>query len=146
MFQGRYLQTMDEKGRVMIPAKFREVLKSRYDERLVLTNYDGCLLAFPFEEWRQLQERINQKSWFIKEVRQFSRFFVSSAVECPLDRQGRVLIPQALRDFAELDREVVLAGMNNRIEIWRKEKWEQEFRLSVENLDQIVQVIAELGL
>ena len=146
MFRGRFLHAIDEKGRIMVPAKFREELRTKYDERLIITNFDNCLVAYPFEEWRKLEEKLSQKSWVKKEVRSFIRFFISGATECPLDDQGRVLIPPTLREYAALEKEVVLAGMLNRIEIWNKERWDQENRASVENLDTLTEVLAELGV
>lgn len=146
MFRGRFLHAIDEKGRIMVPAKFREELRTRYDERLIITNFDNCLVAYPFAEWQRLEEKLSQKSWVKKEVRSFIRFFISGATECPLDDQGRVLIPPTLREYAALEKEVVLAGMLNRIEIWNNERWDQENRASVENLDTLTEVLAELGV
>ncbi len=130
----------------MVPARFREELRARYDERLIITNFDNCLVAYPFEEWHKLEEKLSQKSWVKKEVRSFIRFFISGATECPLDDQGRVLIPPTLREYAELEKKVVLAGMLNKIEIWNKDRWDQENRASVENLDTLTEVLAELGV
>lgn len=146
MFRGRFLHTIDDKGRIMVPARFREELRANYDERLIITNLDGCLVAYPAAEWSKLEEKLMQKSQVKKEVKAFIRFFVSGASECSLDDQGRVLVPPSLREYAALEREVVLAGMLNRIEIWNKEKWNQEISSSVENLDQLTEVLADLGL
>jgi MraZ protein len=146
MFRGRYEHTIDPKGRVSIPAKFRDVLGKKYDDRLFVTNFDGCLVAFPFEEWIHLEEKVSSLSMVKKEARSFLRFFYSSAVECTLDKQGRILIPQTLREYADLDKEVVLVGQLKKIEIWSKDRWSEQMIRAHENFDQISDVLSELGL
>jgi len=146
MFRGRHEHTIDPKGRVSIPAKFREVLGKKYDDRLVITNFDGCLVAYPHEEWIRLEEKASSLSMVKKETRAFMRFFYSSAIECILDKQGRILIPQTLREYADLDKEVVLVGQLRKIEIWSKKRWSEEIIKAHENFDQISDVLSELGL
>ena len=146
MFRGRYEHTIDPKGRVSIPAKFREVLGKKYDDRLFVTNFDGCLVAYPYDEWIQLEEKASSLSMVKKETRSFMRFFYASAIECTLDKQGRILIPQTLREYADLDKEVVLAGQLKKIEIWSKKRWSEEVIQAHENFDQISDVLSELGL
>ncbi len=146
MFRGRHEHTIDPKGRVSIPAKFREVLGKKYDDRLVVTNFDGCLVAYPYEEWILLEEKASSLSMVKKETRAFMRFFYSSAIECTLDKQGRILIPQTLRDYADLDKEVVLVGQLRKIEIWSKKRWSEEIIKAHENFDEISDVLSELGL
>jgi len=146
MFRGRHEHTIDPKGRVSIPAKFREILTKKYDERLVITNFDGCLVAYPYEEWIRLEEKASSLSMVKKETRSFMRFFYSSAIECILDKQGRILIPQTLREYADLEKEVVLVGQLRKIEIWSKERWNEQIVKAHENFDQISEVLSELGL
>jgi MraZ protein len=146
MFRGRYEHTIDPKGRVSIPAKFREILTKKYDDRVFVTNFDRCLVAYPFEEWITLEEKASSLSMVKKEARSFVRFFFSSATECLLDKQGRILIPQTLRDYADLDKEVVLVGQLKKIEIWAKKRWSEEMMKAHENFDQISDVLSELGL
>jgi MraZ protein len=146
MFRGRHEHTIDPKGRVSIPAKFREILTKKYDERLVITNFDGCLVAYPYEEWIRLEEKASSLSMVKKETRSFMRFFYSSATECILDKQGRILIPQTLREYADLEKEVVLVGQLRKIEIWSKERWNEQIVKAHENFDQISEVLSELGL
>jgi MraZ protein len=146
MFRGRHEHTIDPKGRVSIPAKFREVLGKKYDDRLVITNFDGCLVAYPYEEWILLEEKASSLSMVKKETRAFMRFFYSSAIECALDKQGRILIPQTLREYADLDKEVVLVGQLRKIEVWSKKRWSEEIIRAHENFDQISDVLSELGL
>ncbi|MFQ5329711.1 MAG: division/cell wall cluster transcriptional repressor MraZ [Thermodesulfobacteriota bacterium] len=124
MFRGRFEHTIDGKGRLSIPAAFRELLKERYDERLVVTSYDGCLLAYPYEEWKTLEERVAVLPEFKKDTRAFLRFFYSSATDCQIDKLGRILIPQTLREYAGLERDVILIGAFRQVEIWSKEKWQ----------------------
>ena len=124
MFKGKYIYRLDSKGRVNIPPSFREVLQSNYDERLIVTNFDLCLVAFPAVEWDLLKERLQQLSILNEKALNFMRFFYSGACECVLDRQGRILIPLHLREYAQFDKEVVIIGVSNRIEVWNKERWE----------------------
>jgi len=146
MFRGRHEHTIDPKGRVSIPAKFREVLGKKYDDRLVITNFDRCLVAYPYEEWIHLEEKASSLSMVKKEARSFLRFFYSSAIECTLDKQGRILIPQTLREYADLNKDVVLVGQLRKIEIWSKKRWNEEIVKAHEDFDQISDVLSELGL
>lgn len=146
MFRGRHEHTIDPKGRVSIPARFREILSKKYDQRVVITNFDSCLVAYPYEEWVQLEEKASSLSMVKKETRAFMRFFFSSATECSLDKQGRILIPQTLRDYADLNKDVVLVGQLKKIEIWSKERWNEEILKAHEDFDQMSDVLSELGL
>lgn len=127
MFRGRYEHTMTDKGRVSIPARFREVCREKYaDETLIITNFDKCLVAYPLREWNDIENKVSSLPQFKQEVISFLRYLMGGAVDCPLDGQGRVLIPQPLRSHARIDKEVIMIGMLTRIEIWAKEVWEQE--------------------
>ena len=128
MFRGRFEHTIDSKGRISIPAKFRELLAEKYDERVMITNFDRCLVAYPYEEWRSMEEKISSLSMVKKEAKAFQRFFVSAAVECPIDKLGRILIPPTLRSYAQLEKEVVFAGMVKKFEIWSKERFLEEIQ------------------
>ena len=146
MFRGRYEYTIDSKGRISIPSKFREILTEKYDDRLVITNFDHCLVAFPYEEWSVLEQKVNSLSLVKKEAKTFLRFFYSSAIDCMIDKQGRLLIPQTLRDYANLQRDVILVGEGKKIEIWAKERWEEVVKKAQEEFDQISDTLASLGL
>jgi len=146
MFRGRFEHTVDSKGRVSIPAKFRELLAEKYDDRLILTNFDRCLVAYPYEEWRVLEERVSSLSMVKKEVKAFQRFFISGATECPIDKLGRVLIPPTLRDYAQLGRNVVFAGMLRKFEIWSKERWLEEIKRSEVDFEGMGEALADLGI
>ncbi len=146
MFRGRSLHTLDAKGRIRIPSRFREILKTRYQDRFVITNFDRCLIAYPLQEWEIIEEKLGELSLVRQDVKAFQRFFISGATECNFDKQGRVLIPQTLREHASLKREVVLAGMVKSFEIWSKPLWDQEIKRSHENFAQITSTLAELGI
>jgi MraZ protein len=146
MFRGRFEHTIDPKGRVSIPAKFRELLGEKYDDRLIITNFDRCLVAYPYEEWRNVEEKFSSLSMVKKEVKAFQRVFISGATECPIDKLGRVLIPPTLRSYAQLEKDVVFAGMLKRFEIWSKERFVEEIRKAEENFEEMGETLAALGL
>lgn len=125
MFQGRFAHTVDTKGRTSIPSKFREVLAANYDERLILTNMDGALSAYPASEWQIIVNKVAEKPQFREDIKALQRFFISAATECPVDKQGRIVIPPTLRDYAALKKDIVLLGLTRKIEIWSKERWEE---------------------
>lgn len=147
MFLGHYLHTFDSKGRVSIPVRFREILAERYEEVLVVTtDLDSCLAAYPTEEWRLIIEKVKSLPQMRKEVKDWMRVFYSRAVECPLDRAGRILVPPVLREQGKLNRQIVMLGMSNKIEIWDVKRWkEKEAQLS-KNTEKISEALAELGL
>lgn len=147
MFRGRYEHTIDSKGRISIPSKFREILAQKYNDRLVITNFDHCLAAFPYEEWNTLiEQKIGNFSIMRKEMSAFLRYFYSSAIDCVLDKQGRLLIPQTLRDYANLQREVILVGEGRFIEIFAKERWLEVVKQVEEGFDKVRETLANLGL
>jgi len=146
MFRGRFEHTIDPKGRVSIPAKFRELLSEKYDDRIIITNFDRCLVAYPYEEWRSVEEKIGSLSMVKKEVKAFQRFFISGATECPIDKLGRVLIPPTLRGYALLEKDVVFAGMGNLFELWSRERWSEEIKRAEENFEGMRESLASLGI
>jgi MraZ protein len=146
VFRGRFEHTIDEKGRLSIPSKFRELLSAKGENELVLTDFDSCLTAYPKDEWRVLEEKMKQLSMIQKDVRNFLRLFYSSATEVPLDPQGRILIPPQMRERAQLDREVVLLGLLNKIEIWDKESWEDFMARSAGTFEEVASKLVELGI
>ncbi|MCX7816363.1 MAG: division/cell wall cluster transcriptional repressor MraZ [Syntrophales bacterium] len=145
-FRGQYYHTIDEKGRIIFPSRFREVLSEKYDNRLVITKWDGYLMVFPYDEWRIIEEKVAHQSILRKEIRSFQRFFMSGAVDCALDSQGRVLIPSNFREYAGLDRDVVLVGMLRVIEIWSRGRFEEEMRKIGENMDLLMNFLNSIGI
>lgn len=146
MFRGRYFHTVDPKGRLSIPAKFREVLGTRYDEGLIVAHFDRCLAAYPEEEWARLEEKFLQLPSTQLEVRTFLRRSLSSVVECPVDKQGRILLPPETRRAAGIARDVVLVGLMNRFEIWSRERWEEFMASSADSFEMMSEKLANLGI
>ncbi len=141
MFMGEYNHTIDAKGRLIVPAKFRESLG---EEFVVTKGLDGCLFVYPMDEWKNIEEKFRNIPLTTKDARKFSRFFFSGAASCEVDKQGRILIPNVLREFAGLQKEAVLAGVFNRIEIWSKDRWNDESEY--DDMDEVAEHMAELGL
>ncbi len=125
MFTGSYFHTMDNKGRVSIPSRYRDILQERQDRQLVLTNFDGYVMAFPQSEWVKVEAKLGEGALFRKDLRAFQRHLISGVEYCPLDRQGRILVPQNLRDYAKLSREVALVGAIRSFEVWDKAAFEE---------------------
>ena len=141
MFMGEYSHSVDAKGRLIVPAKFREQLG---DQFVVTKGVDGCLYVYSQEEWKRIEEKFREVNLTTKDARKFMRFFFAGAAMCEVDKQGRILIPSVLREFAGLEKDVVLAGMGGRIEIWSLEKWEENS--SQVDINQISQGMINLGL
>lgn len=141
MFMGEYNHTIDAKGRVIVPSKFREALG---EEFVVTKGLDGCLFVYDNKEWNIFEEKLKSLPLTNKDARQFARFFLAGAASLEVDKQGRILLPGNLREFAELDKEVILIGVASRIEIWSKERWEGT--ASYEDMDAIAEHMTELGL
>ena len=144
MFMSEYNHTLDSKGRLIMPAKFREALGNVV---VIGKGVDHCISVYTNEQWERFQEHLKEleeKYFTNKQVRQFTRFMISGASEVELDKQGRILIPQNLRDYAHLDKDVVLAGVGQRIEIWDKARWEGESL--DDNIDDILGMLNEMGI
>ncbi|MFT4416119.1 division/cell wall cluster transcriptional repressor MraZ [Fredinandcohnia humi] len=136
MFMGEYHHTVDSKGRMIIPAKFRDNLGDMF----VLTRgLDQCLFGYPLSEWKILEEKLKTLPLTKKDARAFTRFFFSGAIECELDKQGRVNIATPLLTYAGLEKECVVLGVSNRIEIWSKPKWEEYFVASEDSFSDIAE-------
>ncbi len=141
MFMSEYNHTVDVKGRLIIPSRFREVLG---EEFVISKGMDGCLFVYANDDWAAFEQKLTSLPMTNKEARKFARFFLAGAAQVELDKQGRILLPQALREFAGLDKDVVLVGVGSRIEIWSKEKYEAES--DDVDMDDIAASMEELGL
>ncbi|MCI8309697.1 MAG: division/cell wall cluster transcriptional repressor MraZ [Clostridia bacterium] len=122
MLIGEYEHSLDVKGRLIMPSKFRDDIGEKF---IITKGLDGCLFAFSKDEWKKFEEKLATLPISNKDARLFTRFFFAGAIDCELDKQGRFLISSNLREFAEFIKDVVIVGMNSRIEIWSKEKWEE---------------------
>ena len=121
MFMGEYNHTVDAKGRLIVPSKFREQLG---DEFVVTKGLDGCLFVYENTEWKILEEKLKALPLTNANARKITRFFLAGACQCEVDKQGRILVPGSLRTYAGLEKEVVLVGVGSRVEIWNREAWE----------------------
>lgn len=145
MFRGRSKHTLDEKGRLAIPARFKESLKAKGSTCLVLTNHFNCLWAFSQDDWKLIEEKASNLSLLDNAVNTYRRYFISGAQECPIKR-GRITIPPDLREIAGFNKDIVLVGELKLFEIWDKEKWEVEFKRAMENFPEASQSLSELGI
>ena len=134
--RGQFHFSVDAKGRLGLPSKLKEKLKSLGEKGLILTNYKGSLWGYLEDDWVRYEQALMETSPFEEESLLFTRAFIAGASECELDRQGRILIPQYLRKYAGMDREAVIISVVDRIEIWSKERWEQAFVSALETIDQ----------
>lgn len=141
MFMGEYNHTIDAKGRLIIPSKFREALG---DEFVVTKGMDGCLFVFDNTEWQAFEEKLRSLPMMDKEARQFTRFFLAGAASVEVDKQGRILIPSVLREFADITKDAVLIGVGSRIEIWSKDRWEGT--VTYQDMEEISRHMIELGI
>lgn len=147
MFRGAFTHTVDDKGRLSIPSKYREILESQCDGQVVVTvDPDHCLSAYPYPEWEGIEARLGEMSMLRREVRQIERFLIGNAVECTLDKQGRILLPAHLREFAGLQRDAVVVGQIRKFEIWDQEAWSSQQDQCLEAMDGAMESLAELGL
>lgn len=141
MFIGEYHHNIDEKNRLIMPSKFREVLG---DSFIVTRGMDSCLFVYPKESWDNLTNELNTLSFTKKDVRAFQRFFLSGATICEFDKQGRINIASPLADYATLTKECVIIGVNDRIEIWSKEKFDNFLDENMENISDIAERLFEV--
>lgn len=143
MFMGEYQHSIDDKGRMIIPAKFRDSLGEKF---VITRGLDQCLFAYPQDEWSVIEQKLKSLPFTKKDARAFTRFFFSGATECELDKQGRVNIAPNLRQYAELTKDCVVIGVSNRVEIWSKDIWEDYFAQSEESFSEIAEKIVDFDL
>lgn len=143
MFMGEYQHSIDDKGRLIIPAKFRDALGQSF---VVTRGLDNCLFVYPQKEWSAMEQKLKALPLMKSDARAFTRFFLAGATECELDKQGRVNIPGNLREHAGLDKECVVIGVSSRVEIWSKENWDKYSQVSEESFNQIAEKLVDLDL
>ena len=136
MFMGEYHHSLDEKGRIIIPSKFREELGESF---VITRGLENCLFVYAMQEWNKIVEKLKKLPFTKKDARNFNRFFLSGATVVELDKQGRINISSPLTNYANLEKECVVIGVNDRIEIWSKDKWENFFDENSENLSDIAE-------
>lgn len=127
MFKGEYEYTLDEKGRLVVPPRFRGALGERF---VATRGFDGCVVLYPESEWAQVEAKLRSEPL---ENRRFVRYLLGSAVECELDRQGRFVLPPRLREYAGIGREAVVVGLINKVEVWSKDRWQQYLQSTVQD-------------
>ncbi len=141
MFIGEYRHSIDEKGRLIVPAKLREKLGREF---IATKGLDKCLYLYPMDEWKNVEDQLREKVMTDPDSRKIVRFFLAGAVPCELDKQGRVLLPAQLREFAGIDKDVVLAGMLTRLEIWDEKNWTEAN--TVGDMDEMARAMADMGI
>lgn len=148
MFRGSSFHTIDTKGRIIIPTRFREIIAIGAEYKVMITQMDGCLFAYTIEEWGKIESRVLALAEKNVYMRRFRRVFIGGAFECSADKQNRVLIPPSLRQYAGLEKKIVIVGVLEHFEIWCWEKWEQEHCWLEEDLklEEVRDEIAKLGL
>ena len=142
MFMSEYNHTLDTKGRLIIPAKFREVLG---EEFVISKGMDGCLFVYANDDWNAFEQKLTSLPLINKEARQFARFFLAGAATVEVDKQGRILLPAVLREFAGLEKDVVLVGSASKIEIWSKERFDESNAEYEGNMDEVAANMENLG-
>ncbi len=142
MFMGEYNHSVDVKGRTIVPAKLREGLGETF---VITRGLDGCLFGYSDKEWEKFEEKMQSLPLSNQDSRKVVRFFLSGATQCEVDKQGRILIPANLREFAGLEKDIVFIGAANRIEIWNKEKWDECNAEYSGNMDEVIADMENLG-
>jgi len=144
MFYGEFSHTLDKKGRVIMPAKFREEAESHYIDIFYVTRgLDTCLFLFTEEEWKLQEQKFRKLSFTRSEARRFNRLYFSGASKVKCDKQGRILIPNYLQEFAQIKKRIRIVGVSNRIEIWDEHKWIEFYETSRDSFEQIAEKIIE---
>lgn len=143
MFMGEFQHNVDIKGRIIVPSKFREELGTNF---VITRGLDKCLFAYPMEEWKVLEEKLKKLPLTKKDARAFTRFFFSGAVECEIDKQGRINISPPLRKYAALEKECVVIGVSDRVEFWSKDLWEDYFDDSEESFAEIAENLMDFDI
>ena len=145
MFYGEYQHSIDRKGRLILPAKFRDAYKEHGIERFFLTRgLDKCIFMFTEEEWRAQEQKFKTMSFTKQQTRSFNRMFFSGAIDVNPDKQGWFIIPPYLKDYAQIKRDTIVIGVSNRIEIWDQKQWSEFYSRSRDSFEQIAENMLEL--
>lgn len=142
MFIGEYQHAIDPKNRIIIPSKFREYIGDKF---VMTKGLDNCLYAYTVEEWGNLEKKLRDLPFSSKDARAFTRFIFSGAAECPLDKQGRTIIPGNLIEYAHIKKDIVIIGVSTRFEVWSKENWD-EYNSSNIDFEEIAEKMTQLGI
>jgi MraZ protein len=143
MFMGEFQHSLDDKGRLIVPAKFREDLGEKF---IVTRGLDNCLFVYPRTQWKILEDKIKELPTSHADTRAFVRLFFSGAVEAELDKQGRIVIPQHLREHARIERDVYVIGVSTKVEIWSREAWEKYSSQAQQSYENIAETIVSIGI
>ena len=144
MFYGEYAHSLDKKGRLIVPSKFREIFKEHYAEKFYITRgLDKCLFVFTEEEWKAQERKFKDMPFTRQDARKFNRLYFSGAGEVTCDKQGRILVPHYLKEYAEIKEDVVIVGVSDRIEIWAKEKWKEFFQNSMDSFEDLAEKLLD---
>jgi len=140
MFYGEYQHTIDTKGRLIIPAKFRQISKESYVDKFFVTRgLDKCLFVFTEEEWRAQEHKFKNLPFTKKDSRKFNRLFFSGAFEASIDKQGRILVPKYLKEYAQIKRDVIVVGVSNRFEVWDQASWNEYYNNTQSSYEEIAE-------
>lgn len=147
MFIGGFSHTLDKKGRIVLPSRFREIIKEKYIEKFIMTRWmENCICLFPIKEWKTFEQKLNTVlPKTDSDSRQFTRLIYASATEVVIDKQGRIFIPNNLRNLASIDRDVFIAGQSDRIEVWSKKKWD-EYNNTAKPFEEYAQKLSGSGV
>jgi len=140
---GEYHHSIDPKGRLIVPSKFRDGLGQNF---VITKGLDNCLFVYPMEEWLVIEKKLKSLPFTKADARAFVRFFFSGANECELDKQGRILLPSTLREYAKFDKDVVIIGVSSRIEIWSKELWENYSESEDMDYEEIAEKLQDIDI
>ncbi|HEY9062399.1 MAG TPA: division/cell wall cluster transcriptional repressor MraZ [Pseudobacteroides sp.] len=143
MFSGEYQHSVDPKGRLIMPSKFREGLGEKF---MITRGLDDCLFVYSMTDWESFETKLKSLPMTDNNARAFVRFFLSGATECELDKQGRILVPQNLRDYAGIDKDVAVVGVSSRVEIWDKDKWQKYICDVNANPNELAKNLTSIGL
>ncbi len=143
MFLGEYEHSLDAKARITIPSKFREELGDKF---IATKGLDNCIFLYPLQEWQEIEQKLSKLPLTRADVRSFVRFFFSGAAELEIDKQGRTVVPSNLRDYSEIEKDVVIIGVGSRIEVWSAGKWENYNNMASSSYEEIAESLVDLGI